>query len=121
MRKGTQIAIVTAVHLVLTIGVSLGAWAAQAGGAPTTTAQALLSAVVPLSYVFNFPIPFLLRNNSLLIMLCNSVLFGCIAVSIRTLWRKLRKNTPEVPTTTTRAQYSRADAAALVWSFWLDK
>ncbi len=90
MKRLIQMSVVTAAHLALTVGVSLGAWAAQEGASPTTTASALLRVFIPISYAFNFPIPVLLRDNSLLIMLCNSMLFGAVVVALWTRFRKTR-------------------------------
>ncbi|MDD4872186.1 MAG: hypothetical protein PHR77_16645 [Kiritimatiellae bacterium] len=85
----TSIVSITAVHWILTVGISLLAWQRQEGGTAVTTSQALLnSTAIPLSYALNFPVPFLLHDNSLLIMACNSTLF---AVTIVLLWIGVHK------------------------------
>jgi len=91
---------ITVAHWILTVLVSMATWAVQVGGTEFTTMQALCKSItIPLAYAFNFPIPFLIRNNSLLIMAGNSILFAAVTVSIWILIRKIRKkNSREVPT-----------------------
>jgi len=71
---------VAASHFALTVILSFAAWALQAASSPSGSIaqQPLRAIVLGLSWVLNFPIPFLLRDNSLLIMLGNSSLFSAV-------------------------------------------
>lgn len=92
-RTGIIFIATTVVHYILTILTSFGAWVAQEGVcSPSTTSAALLqSLAVPLANALNFPLPFVLRDNSLGIMLCNSILFAAAATGIGMLVRGTRK------------------------------
>ena len=76
-------------HFVLTVVVSLLAWGVREKNVAGLLSEPIRVILSWLSMGLNFPIPFLLRNNSLLIMFCNSILFSIIIIA---LMKRLRKN-----------------------------
>lgn len=64
------------VHFLLTVASSFAAWSLHGKG----TTDPLVLGILYSAYFLNFPIPVILRDNSIMLMGFNSILFGAAVV-----------------------------------------